>query len=340
MKNKSVLLVVVFFLTISLCLSQTKKNIVPFQFDSVVAVEYNSEKYFLPGKSYEWGEPFVVLSNGKLHPTVTKKVALQNQEANELVKSLLSPKTYDKRLKTACFIPRMGFVFYKGDSIVSHASVCLQCNQIDITPKLPVVQKNGGVLSIVGQKYFESLCKKLDFLYCKESIYENAKEILQKRYLNIPFDTPHCIQSISKKPIEISNRNICIISYWFSSDYTVHNDFLQKQFASLSKLYTKLKPDPFVKVMMVDMNTAPLENGSYREEFVHYVQKQYPAVYYNFDAYCPEQQKADDKPRGGEIYIVGHDRKLKLIVHYEEDNPDFTEWYVMQLVDVLRSENR
>lgn len=336
--NKVSIVLLLFFTFRSLCFAQAKNDVIPLQYDSVIAVEYNSEKYFLQNKEYgmRMGEPYVILSNGKYHPTVTKKVTLSKQDANELVKTLSLPKTYDKRLKSACFIPRMGFVFYKGDSIVAHTSVCLQCNQLDVSPKQLVVWKNDGVLSISGQRYFEKLCKKLDFLYCKESIYENAKEIIQRRFLNIPFDSPHCIQNKDKTPIEITGKNISIISYWFSSDYTVRNNFIRKLFTSLSNLYTKLKPDPFIKVMIVDMNTAPLENGSYREEFITYLQEGYPPIYYKFDAYCPEQQKADDKGRVGDIYIVGQDMKLQLIVNFEEDNPDFTEWYVIQMVNMLR----
>ncbi|GAB1430887.1 hypothetical protein MASR2M18_17210 [Ignavibacteria bacterium] len=202
--NRLFMYSVIFLYTFGLCYSKTNKDSLPFKFDSVVVIEYRSDLSSLHKNilSSDIESENVIWDNSKFNPTVTKKTKLPSLLAIELSQKLNSPNIYDKRLRTSCFFPRMGLVFYKKDSIVAYVNICLECNRLTCFPKLNNVEKNNGVLNKKGIELFNRICVYMGLLYCKsnaesfETHFELSqidKGLLRGRSLNIPFDSPHCL---------------------------------------------------------------------------------------------------------------------------------------------------
>ena len=100
----------------------------PFEkldYDKVIAYEYQGEGGLLIEKCLK-------KEKGKLH----KKIALTEKQTEKLETILTSEKSYGNTTMS-CFDPHFGVVYYLKEKIVGTISVCLECNYLISSEKIP-----------------------------------------------------------------------------------------------------------------------------------------------------------------------------------------------------------
>jgi hypothetical protein len=159
---------------------QTKKVFVnkkankPFNkldYNKVIAYDYEGGK----------GEGVIdIITDGKLAPTVKQQKELTQEQVDGLTNYLGANSTYGGS-KAFCFDPHLGIVFYKDNKIVAHISICLECNYLSSSIKIPAAEvkkiKIGddfeypaeGFSKLARQK-INSLCKQLNFSHCADTL--------------------------------------------------------------------------------------------------------------------------------------------------------------------------
>lgn len=130
---KRPLLLAFFFCSLS-AFGQQKNPFFKLKFDKVVMYDY------LPD-----GEKAgtVISSKGELVSTVIRKVQLDSITVQRLNQKLGEKKSYGSGT-AFCFNPHLGIVYYGGDKIVAHISVCFACNRLRSSVEIPA-QKQGRV---------------------------------------------------------------------------------------------------------------------------------------------------------------------------------------------------
>ena len=116
-----------------------------------------------------------IVYKGKLGGVTLPGKTLTQNQIQRLLSILNSKPTYGCG-RGQCFNPGFGFVFYKKEKIVAHASVCLDCNWIDTDPDLSFVNYREYLtsgLSPLGRKKIRELCDELGY---KIIISMNADE--------------------------------------------------------------------------------------------------------------------------------------------------------------------
>ena len=155
-------------------ISPGKKATQPFNkldYNKVIAYDYEGGK----------GEGVInIITEGKLVSTVKQQKELTQQQVDDLTYFLGANSTYGGG-KAFCFDPHLGIVFYKDHKVVAHISICLECNYLSSSIKIPATEvkkiKIGDDyeypaegFSKAGRQKLNSLCKQLNFSHCADSL--------------------------------------------------------------------------------------------------------------------------------------------------------------------------
>jgi len=111
----------------------------PVDYDKVVAYSYDGE-----------GDIEIIDDQGKLAEKIKKQVELSNAQTIRLTNTLCDKSTYGGDV-AACFDPHFGIVFYKINKPVAYISICLDCNYLVSSIKIPGEAgfSNDGIKKIV-----------------------------------------------------------------------------------------------------------------------------------------------------------------------------------------------
>jgi len=111
-------------------------------YDKVIAYSYNGE-----------GGNEIINSNGKLADRIKKQTQLDRSQIIRLTNFLCDRSTYGGET-AACFDPHFGIVFYRANEPKAYVSICLDCNYLVSSIKIP---NSKGGFSDEGIKEMESL---------------------------------------------------------------------------------------------------------------------------------------------------------------------------------------
>ncbi len=140
-------------------------------YNKVIAYDYDGGK----------GEGVIdIISNGKLAQTVKQQKELTQEQIDDLTNYLGANSTYGGN-KAFCFEPHLGIVFYKDSKVVAHLSICLECNYMNSSIKIPAIEvkkvkigDNDEYPSIgfskLGRQKINALCKQLNFSHCADTL--------------------------------------------------------------------------------------------------------------------------------------------------------------------------
>jgi len=131
--------------------SETKANsnnvFATVDYDKVIAYSYDGE-----------GDIEIIDEKGKLAGNIKKQVELSKAQTIRLTNILCNKSTYGGDI-AACFDPQFGVVFYKTKKPVAYVSICLDCNYLVSSIKIP----NEGGFSNNGIKKIMDFEKELKF---------------------------------------------------------------------------------------------------------------------------------------------------------------------------------
>jgi hypothetical protein len=94
-------------------------------YDNVVAYDYNGE-----------GGIEIIDDKGQLAGRVKKSIRLDKSQITEITNLLCDKATYGDDI-AACFDPHLGLVFYDGEKVNAYVSICLECNYLVSSIKIP-----------------------------------------------------------------------------------------------------------------------------------------------------------------------------------------------------------
>jgi hypothetical protein len=117
-------------------------------YDKVVAYNYDGE---------DGNE--IIDDSGYLSKTVTRQAVLTKNQITNINEFLCDKSTYGGNV-AACFEPHLGIVYYKKNKVVCYISICLGCNLLVSSIKIP--EASSG-FSDVGASKIISLCQELKF---------------------------------------------------------------------------------------------------------------------------------------------------------------------------------
>lgn len=130
-------------------------------YDKVVAYDYDGQ-----------GGRSIVMDNQLMY---RKKIFMEKELNENQIKKLHrivnNKKTYGGT-KAGCFDPHLGIVYYNQKKIVGHISICLSCNFLSSSMKIPAIQSHkvkGSYdfyregFSKNGRIKISELCKELEF---------------------------------------------------------------------------------------------------------------------------------------------------------------------------------
>ncbi len=127
------ILVFLLLVTVEVGFTQNKNPFASLSFDKVMMYDFE------PGD--KGGS--IIEANGKLTKLVNKAVQLNKATYQKLNLKLADKKSFGEGT-SSCFIPHLGFVYYAGNKVVGHISVCMACNRLQSNLDLPA-QKQGQV---------------------------------------------------------------------------------------------------------------------------------------------------------------------------------------------------
>ncbi|WP_299277949.1 hypothetical protein [uncultured Psychroserpens sp.] len=145
------------------------------KYDKVVAYEFQGE-----------GDVLIIECLKNQNEKINKNKALSKKETQSIEHILTSEKAYGKG-KAFCFDPHFAIVYYLKDEIVCSIDICLDCNSLVSSIKIPATKlkyiKIGDDYSYpadgfskISRKHIYEFCKALNFVkYLKplESIYDD-----------------------------------------------------------------------------------------------------------------------------------------------------------------------
>ncbi len=170
MKFKPIILAC-FLLAISFAFQNSaKKYINPFlglKYDKVIAYDYNGQG----GR--------IIINNGNLSSAIKKVHTLTNNQINKINQVLGDTSTYGGST-FSCFDPHLGLVYYLDNKIIAHVSICLSCNFLSSSIKIPAIEQEHKKIKVgenhsyfahgfteLGSNEISKLCKELQFSHCK-----------------------------------------------------------------------------------------------------------------------------------------------------------------------------
>ena len=101
-------------------------------FDKVIAYDFDGIKS--PSQS-------ILSERGHLVPFIIKQHALSTKQTSSVLNSLTDKETYGG-MRYACFEPHLAFVFYESSKIKMVVDVCLDCNYLIASTKIPATEAN------------------------------------------------------------------------------------------------------------------------------------------------------------------------------------------------------
>lgn len=129
-----------------------------------------------------------IIEGNKLNKSARNPKELTKEQADIFISAITDTATYGGN-NAACFDPHMGVVFYNGNAIVAHVSICFECNSLASSAYLPAEYYNLHAwegknyyqtrilhgFSPAGHKKLKQLCGTLGLSLCPtgESIWEN-----------------------------------------------------------------------------------------------------------------------------------------------------------------------
>lgn len=186
-------------LSLTFCLMANKK---PIHHKTIVDSEpliSNSDSLFDPFLKLDYDEVFIYNFNfdtakkqrlnlefsvnsfnfNKVNKTSLKK--LDSSTVNHIIKILSDTATYGRQTY-ACFLPRMGLTFLKDKKTVFNVLICLECNYLESTSRIPAMFHSSYKLypddsepitlynmgfSDKGKQALLELCSRSGLAYCK-----------------------------------------------------------------------------------------------------------------------------------------------------------------------------
>jgi len=119
-------------------------------YDTAVAYNYDGEM-----------DIEIIDRNGNLAQKIKKQVILKRPQVTKLTNIFCSKSTYGGPV-AACFDPHFGVVFYKDGKPKAYVSVCLDCNHLESSIKIPTPDEDG--FSEAGAKNIYSFEKQVKLL--------------------------------------------------------------------------------------------------------------------------------------------------------------------------------
>jgi hypothetical protein len=118
-----------------------------------------------------------IVQDSKLCSTIKQQKSLTQEQVDSVTDFLGTNSTYGAG-EAACFEPHLGIVFYKDTTIVLHISICLDCNYLHSSIKIPATEAKKFMIgteseyaaagfSKAGRYKLNQLCKELNFSHCK-----------------------------------------------------------------------------------------------------------------------------------------------------------------------------
>ncbi len=104
---------------------------IPFDsldFDKVIAYDFDGRE--------ERSSGVINKKTGAYAPVILRQKELNLKQVNFLIDFLTDTSTYGHQT-AACFEPHLGIVFYKGQRKVFEVDICLDCNYLTSTLKIP-----------------------------------------------------------------------------------------------------------------------------------------------------------------------------------------------------------
>ncbi len=178
--KKPLLILILTFLTLQTIAQKTvhrfEDMVNPFEislYDKVVVYKFNGE---IKNKEPEFA---IVDTIGNLAKTAKiPGKELKKKEIRKLDEILGDTATYGGAT-AACFIPRLGIVYYYKNKIIGQINICLECNYLQSNPEIPltwyyktdigneIIPAKG--FSKIGRKQLNEFCKKLDLGNCLDN---------------------------------------------------------------------------------------------------------------------------------------------------------------------------
>lgn len=120
------------------------------EYDKVIAYNYNG------------GDDIAIIDEkGRLAKNIKEQVELNKAQTDRLTNLLCDRATYGADM-AACFDPHFGIVFYKMNKPAAYVSICLDCNYLISSIKIPGAEGGFSSKGITGIVDFE---KELNFLH-------------------------------------------------------------------------------------------------------------------------------------------------------------------------------
>ena len=100
-------------------------------YEEAIAYDYDGE-----------GDVEIIDKKGKLAPKIKNQITLTRQQAIKVTNIFWSKSSYGGNI-AACFDPHLGIVFYKANKPKFYVSVCLDCNYLVSSIKIPNSEESG-----------------------------------------------------------------------------------------------------------------------------------------------------------------------------------------------------
>jgi hypothetical protein len=144
MRYTRILLVVLIMLCGQSILAGDKNPFLTLQYDSLVIYDYDWQG----DKARHFS---IIDKEGKLAPTVKKSAKLDRQSSEEMSR-LLGDRTSFGQGTASCFLPHMGIVYYKAGKPVAHITICVGCNQLRSSLRIPAQEQ--GKIRLEGEVFY------------------------------------------------------------------------------------------------------------------------------------------------------------------------------------------
>jgi hypothetical protein len=142
-----------FFFTLLICLSvaaraQEGNPFSGLKYDSIVIYDFNTKMTGRPELS-------IVQEDGSLAVSIAKSKRVTTKEAKALSERVGLKSSYGKG-EAACFDPHLGIVYYRNGKPLEYISVCMDCNRLEASIKIPN-QEQGRQQTEEGDVYYTGM---------------------------------------------------------------------------------------------------------------------------------------------------------------------------------------
>ncbi len=148
--------------------AQSTTRFVRSSFDKIIITEtdFPSPETFSEGQL----KPGIVLSQRFVNaPDNPKRATLPAAESNALFRKLIDKKSY-RYGASICFIPRLDILFLNGDTLINHVAVCIECNRLRSSVRIPAADWSEDGLNPKGltpafRQYLSKLIARYGFVH-------------------------------------------------------------------------------------------------------------------------------------------------------------------------------